>query len=108
MQIRSFTIDLTNCYFQMANPKSIPEHTNFGVWTPDTRETVLHLILKKSLARSLQSMTSGGSAAKVISPGRSREQANLEEKYARSLEVVLDLDDDLEIDYGEDDRYVTS
>lgn len=53
--------------------------TNFGVWTTDTRETILHLILKKSFRRNLQG----------ISPTHG-EISHWDERYTKSLEVILE------------------
>eukprot|EP00095_Tigriopus_kingsejongensis_P000143 maker-scaffold188_size271682-snap-gene-1.26 protein:Tk00143 transcript:maker-scaffold188_size271682-snap-gene-1.26-mRNA-1 annotation:"transient receptor potential cation channel protein painless" len=53
--------------------------TNVGVWTRDTRETILHLILKKSFRRNLQGI--------YPTP---EEISRWDEKYTKSLEILVD------------------
>ncbi|TRY61944.1 hypothetical protein TCAL_10560, partial [Tigriopus californicus] len=67
--------------FKRFNQKAMNRQplTNFGVWTTDTRETILHLILKKSFRRNLQG----------ISPTLD-EINHWDDKYTKSLEVLLE------------------
>ena len=57
--------------------------TNFAVWTRDTKETILHLILKKSQKKAL------------LGVGSKSELLKFDADYRRCLAVVLEAEDEV-------------
>ena len=65
------------------NQKNKTNGTNFAVWTRDTKESVLHLIFKKSHKKALQSI------------GSSEEMKKYDANYRKCLCVLLDSGEEI-------------